>query len=91
MSEKSKFISKVNKLLHALPTYSNEIPLDDIFQIVKENGGLVVQEDGTPWSGILCGEKGNCNLKVEGFKNVGLSISWYKMSKGRYEIVSYVS
>jgi hypothetical protein len=62
-------------------------------------------EDRTEWSGFFAGEKGKTIIEI-GFENSGeevndiktyipiqnssLSLSWYKMDSGRYEIVVYV-
>jgi hypothetical protein len=82
--------NRINKELHALPIYFSEIPLDVIFYIVRDHAGQVVQEDGTPWSGLLCGDEGNTRFAIEGRKFF-LYLSWYKMNSGNYEIVAYVS
>jgi hypothetical protein len=83
----------INKSLSKIGTYHNEIPLDTIFSCIKANGGTVVQEDDTEWNGFMCGEQGSCNLPIifENMNNMFVSISWYKMGSGRYEIVVYVS
>ena len=72
--------------------YWNEIPLKEIFEALTENGMSAVQEDGTPWSGILCGESSCTTIKVTGNKAVKwLQLAWYKMQSGRYEINVYLS
>lgn len=80
-------ISKVVK-----PTYFDEIPLYDLFQAVSKHGGLVVQEDGSEWSGILCGEQGQTSFTIFGVRGLHyLNVSWYKMPSGRYEVVAYAT
>ena len=74
-----------------IPTYCPEIPLDDIFQIISNHGGTVIQEDGTAWSGLLCGAEGETSFVIAGLKNIFLRLSWYKMQSGKYEIITYVS
>lgn len=82
--------NRINKELHALPVYFSEIPLDVIFYIVKEHAGQVIQEDGTPWSGILCGDDGLASFGIAGRKFF-LFLIWHKMNSGNYEITAYVS
>lgn len=83
--------NRINKELHALPIYFSEIPLDVIFYIVKDHCERgVVQEDGTPWSGILCGDDGSANFAIGGYR-FWLRVMWHKMPSGNFEITAYVS
>lgn len=96
--------NKVNNKLHALGSYHEKIPLQDIFDILAEIGVHAVQEDGTPWQGMLIGGK-ECGPEaadqVANFYLVrttdgspldnSLRLTWCKMPSGRYEIVAYVS
>jgi hypothetical protein len=67
-------------------SYFNEIPLDEIFNVLKEYNIIVVQEDGTEWEGMLTGtnEKTTFKLMLEEngerkeIDNAILSLSWYK-------------
>jgi hypothetical protein len=94
-----KVIKKLNKLLEPIlkPTYFVEIPLDNIFNKLEENGILVIQEDKTPWSGFLCGSKGHVYFDLVDIRSNDiivdscLSLSWYKMDSGRYEVISYLT
>ena len=89
---KQTALNHINKKLHALPVYSDSIPLDEMFAAVKAEGGLVVDEAGEAWSGILCGASGHCVLAIAGIgRQAALYVGWYKMGSGRYEITSYVS
>jgi hypothetical protein len=90
MSNTQTAKNRINRQLSALGTYHAEIPLTAIFAIVKEHAGQVVQEDGTPWSGFICGENGQSTFDIEGVK-FHLFLSWYQMQSGRYEITTYVS
>jgi len=96
----------INNAIHNLGSYHVQIPLQSIFNILKENNVIPIQEDGAYWSGMLiggreCGEEGtkdqvaNIDLAI----NVNgqylpcknsLNISWCKMPSGKYEIVCYV-
>jgi hypothetical protein len=72
--------------------YYSQIPLDKIFELIKENGGLPVQEDGTEWSGFLCGHSSFTEIRVKGVAKVKwLHLAWYKLQSGRYEITAYVN
>ena len=88
--------NRINKSLSILGTYHSSIPMDKIMSCVKNEGGMVVQEDDTEWNGIFCGEQGNANMRIlfDWMKPMFLSVSWYKMETRtgyRYEIVTYVS
>jgi hypothetical protein len=82
---------RINKEIYALGVYHPEIPLSDIFSIVERHAGKVVQEDGTTWSGWLCGEDGEASFQIETRKRFWLRIQWHKMQSGNYEITAYVS
>lgn len=82
--------NQTNRALKPFNGYFDEIPLPGIFQIVKIFAGQVVQEDGTPWSGFLCGAAGSARFNVEGYR-FHLMVSWYLMGSGRYEICAYVA
>jgi hypothetical protein len=101
---KSKINKDINEYLK--PIYFSEIPLDDLFKILEKYDIVPVQEDGTYWEGLLLGEQGNTIIEIANkmssfiknditfytpFENAGLSISWYKMGNGKWEIVSYIS
>jgi len=67
----------------------------EIFEVLEINNVIAVQEDGTPWSGILCGDDGNTSieLKIDDklIDNAMLILQWHKMESGRYEINTYIS
>jgi hypothetical protein len=77
--------------------YHKQIPLEGIFDILKSNGLIAIQEDKTEFQGFLCGSEGNtrisfkysnCNMEIS---NSVLVLSWYKMTSGNYEINAYIS
>lgn len=70
--------------------YFDEIPLKEISELFKENCAMLLQEDGTEWSGILCGDNSSATFEVKGIKCNGLRLGWYKMPSGRYEINAYL-
>jgi hypothetical protein len=88
---------QLNKAVFAIlkPTYFESIPLGAIFDVMKDWGFVVVQEDGTPWSGFLCGEEGQANFRFnhgeELVDNSMLVLTWHKMQSGRYEVCGYIS
>jgi hypothetical protein len=89
----SSTFNKINKTLVEMgKKYYPEIPLKQIFSLFEEVGITPVQEDMTPWDGILVGKEGQTiiDLMEDGkLLKRALNISWYKMQSGRYEIVAY--
>ena len=89
---------KINVGLHEIGrVYHKSIPLSDIFDILKSNGVMPVQEDGSEWSGLLSGREGKAHIDLKAmgenaqdFKSV-LVLTWHKMESGRYEVVAYLS
>lgn len=81
----------------ALPkSYYDEIPIDEIDQSLRKQGFLLLQEDDTPWSGMLTGREGRVLFTIgrlnetkdvagetgyQPIKNAGVSLSWYKDDK----------
>ena len=81
---------KFNKCLHS------KIPLSEIFTLLEEKYSVyVVQEDGTLWSGFLCGRESRTSIDLvynkNPVKNFCLRLSWYQYETGRYEINTYIS
>jgi len=80
-----------------------DIPLGMINDVLKKHGYLLVQEDGTPWSGFLTGREGRTNIEIgvggtsdefgihEVVSNAMLVLTWFKMQSGSWETVAYVS
>jgi hypothetical protein len=104
--QKNKMLTKTQRILNnklsIYNNYFNFVPLDEIFNILRQNNITVIQEDCTSWQGILCGEQGKLCLETaytDSYKdkaytpiiNVRLILTWYKMQSGRYEIVCYIS
>ena len=83
-------IRKANDQLHAVCAgYHPAIPLSKIFDAARIVGEPI-QEDGTPWTGILCGRNGGANIEIRGSK-CRLHFQWYTMESGRYEVVAYIA
>ena len=83
---------KVNNALSKLPVYHDSIPFNLIREIVESIGKTVVLDvDDQPLEGVLfCGEKGQSLFALKDSR-YGLSLSWYRMESGRYEIVTYIN
>jgi hypothetical protein len=86
-------VKKINSALHGMGNYHDKIPLDKIFSACEAEGLVPVMEDGERWAGMLCGENSRAVIELArgGKVKKYLSLSWYKMPSGRYEVVSYVS
>ena len=87
---------KLNKAIYALATsLRDDIPLRPVFDILASENIIATQEDGSQWSGILCGREGNATFPLakdgQEITNAMLVISWLKFDTGRYEFNAYVS
>ena len=65
-----KIKKKVNKALNSLTInkHFDSIPLNDIKRILEQADIILLQEDGTPWSGFLLGDNATASIVV-GDKN----------------------
>lgn len=70
--------------------YHDEIPLDQIFCILRQAGLQPIDIDGTPWSGIICGSDARTRIQIRG-QRFSLELAWFTMPSGRYEITAYLS
>ncbi|MCK9458360.1 MAG: hypothetical protein M0R80_01800 [Proteobacteria bacterium] len=98
--------SQMNREINAIAKgFHDKIPLSPIFAVLEKLGYQAVQEDGTPWSGMLVGG-GECGSEQSRSQvanidivrkedntpmNNALYLSWCKMPSGRYEVVAYIS
>jgi len=92
-----------NRIVDIIKPLQNEIPLSDIDDALRSEGCLLIQEDGTPWSGFLTGREGRTTIEVASinsknnqnmyvpFVNTMLVLYWHKMDSGRYETIAYLS
>jgi hypothetical protein len=64
-------------------TYHDGVPLDTINWALRCKGF----DELEPM--LLCGAQGSLNEPVG--RNRWLSLTWYKMESGRYEVIAYVS
>jgi hypothetical protein len=89
------------KLQQLCKTYYSEIPLDDIFDILKRSYIEVIDEEGSPWSGFLTGRDGKTTFELAmldtksnkylPIEDSVLWMSWYKTQSGNYEVNCYLS
>ena len=91
-----KSCKAINQFLYTLSSkYHDSIPLGFIDFEMRANGCFLVQEDGTPWSGFLCGREARATFTVHNMNDQEVAhllvMSWYKMPSGRYEINAYLS
>ena len=80
-------------------TYLDQIPLREIIRLLQSELVRVLQEDGTPWSGFLTGDKGSTKFDIAYKDTDGkykvvdcyLIFEWYKIQSGKFEINTYIS
>ena len=80
----------INKRLHDLTKgYHAEIPLSAIFDVLKRHNIVPLQEDKTPWSGLLCGDNGETcfDLGEKEFEDFGIKPAWDV--QGESEVIFY--
>ena len=82
--------------------YHEQIPLQTIAAALRSAGYLLVQEDGTSWSGLFLGKEGRANIEIAPLDsvrdgiyspviNTSLAIYWHQMEQsGLYEITAYL-
>ena len=102
--DRKKANRDIQKILK--PTYFKSIPLGQIDKALRKHGMLLIQEDNTPWSGLLLGgvdktEMVNFNLgwlseenepkRYKAVPNAVFTMTYYKMPSGKYEVIGYVS
>lgn len=74
----------VNDALYGLGrTYHDSVPLETVNELLTHYGFDRLE------SMLLCGRQGRLHESVG--RNRWLSLSWYKMESGRWEVVAYVS
>ena len=88
-------VKKTNSVLYDIcKNYHPRVPLEQIFEVLKEKGFTPLQEDETTWEGFLCGETGRVNITL--FNTITnkiikqcLQLSWYKLTY-QYEVNAYI-
>lgn len=87
--------------------FEGGVPIDEMQEALKSEGYVILQEDGTEWSGMFLGSDGEALLRIgklsEGrsvngiptykpVPNSGLRVAWHEMNKpGRYEVIKYIT
>lgn len=79
--------NQANRRIHALTCnrYFESIPLADLKAILAGEGFRT-----EPLDGIYCGSEGRC-APVQVGERTWLTLSWYRMASGRYEVTCYLS
>ncbi|MFW6225414.1 MAG: hypothetical protein ACOC3V_00480 [bacterium] len=62
---------KINKKLTDItsPPYYTEIPLDDINNVLKLHGVIMIQEDLEEWTGFLLGDRSETSIAIGDYTN----------------------
>lgn len=86
----------VNKKLGAISsTHHISVPITEIDQVLRDSEMKLIQEDGTDWSGFLCGRQGGCHIQVASMDGTPypnlLCLQWYKDQSTTFEINCYLS
>ena len=97
---------ELSNFLHSIPE-TRSVPINKIQNILAQGGFTLLQEDGTPWAGIIsCPTEQNVRMvapigKFEGaspdantaFPEVGtnLVLSLYRRQSGNMEVVGYLT
>ncbi len=99
-------VKRINKLLANFGSggiYYDEIPIKEIMRVLLKFNLEVLDDCGSIFSGFLTGSKGRTTFYIapkgsgdgEGldasYEDTVLSLSWYRMQSGRYEIVCYLT
>ncbi len=78
-------------------SYHQGVPVQEIINNLKQNGFEAVQEDGTPWEGIVLGKDASWQMDLVDMhtgkpSRRSLKIQHHKMEvSGRYEVTAYVN
>ena len=97
----------INRELYDLTKgYHDSLLIDEIGAVLKKHGLILLQEDGTEFSGIFSGEEGRAEIEVarnvstadadghpiyQPLENTMLILTWHKMESGKFEVIAYLS
>lgn len=88
-----------NALADAIPNFAPTIPIGKIFNILNCAGFIAIQEDGEPWSGLLCGHSGSASIQLRDvasgeIQREAIQLQWWGEDvhgcKGKIETNVYV-
>jgi hypothetical protein len=99
--------NRMNKKIHSFTKgLQVGVRIDEMFEAIKEEGAIPIQEDGTPWAGMLIGggecgsdqareQRASIELVIEVddvfFPATSmLHLTWCQSPSGKYEVVAYV-
>ena len=79
--------------------YFDQIPLDEIQDLLESQKLSLLQEDNTKWSGLLVGRDGRANINIgletgDGYSpsRYYMAIQWHKMDgTSKWEVNAYFS
>jgi len=106
VSIKQGILRSIGKEINAITKdYHQNIPFQQIKEVIEKYGYQLVQEDGTPWSGFLMGgaecgspEASRQRATIDIVRKEdkmpmrnSLVLIWCKMPSGSYEITAHVS
>jgi len=92
-----KIRGKINgRLFKECQGFWSRVPISRFEMILKEYGVRLVNEDGTPFSAIFCGEDGKAEIEIandsgEKVSNSLFVMTWHRFSTGRYEVNAYIT
>lgn len=79
---------RANRAIHDLGNYHEQIPLTEIFNILKEQKVIVLQEDGTKWSGMI-GSQGECGSdKATKQGSMHFELAWLPEGSAEYVVAN---
>lgn len=83
-ARRQRLVKQANEALYKLGlTYHESIPLADVDRILSAADLDPLEQM------ILCGREGRINEPVG--SDLYLTLNWFKMTSGRYEIVAYIN
>jgi len=74
--------------------YHQNVPISQALDALKKHGLNGVDDDGSPWEGMLTGRDGRAHIDLadaSGKVVNGMAIQWHKMDSGRYEFNAYLT
>lgn len=63
-AKKRKMVSNAVYEILKSTYFADGVPLHEISSTLKKFGVIMVMEDNTEWSGLVCGDEGSCNIRL---------------------------